>query len=123
MVGNMEENRRGPGRPRIQNGRNQTKSFRLDEETLQKLKELMTYYGQLEGKRSLSTGKTIERLINEKWIYIAGSKSRKVRKKATLKPQKRSLRKTRVNGQDFSSFEAFPLGDSALTDDDSDYEY
>jgi len=66
-----EENKtRGPGRPAVEDGRNVTKCFRLKEDTAVKLDELMKYFGEKEGKRTLSIGRTLEILISKEYYRI-----------------------------------------------------
>lgn len=66
---------RGPGRPRVTDGRDKTKCFRMNEETAMELNALTEYYGKKEGKNKLSIGRTIEYLIREKYNDVIFRKS------------------------------------------------
>ncbi len=117
---------RGPGRPAVEDGRTVSKCFRLTKETALKLDDLMRYYGEREGKESLSIGKTLEILINDDYVRAVINSSRReseevLKESATQmgsivpdaivlreKPKIKRSKTAQIDPYESSSFESFP---------------
>lgn len=124
---------RGPGRPAVEDGRNVTKCFRLKEETAIQLDALMRYYGEKEGKKPLSIGRTLEILINKEYVkaFPKSYSEKETETAATTiktplpedivlqeKPKKKRSSKKMLDPYSTDNYNSFPTNDYGIEYDE-----